>query len=328
MGGGGVMRAASKFSGIGALRGDHPIFSAARKVTKPTSVYLSSSDDYVKNNVLLTSQEDKIDTAAVQRPCWELDDWEFAGGEEEDELFVGTDEPLPRVVFGGAPTPQEAKDATSDLKDALEKVYLSSPDSDQKKDSPPLSGSSSGVSMIYDLENIGQTEIRGNSVPRNAIQAFQILSDNPAAQSVVASIACDPNVWLAVMDNPELREFLLTKINNSSSSSSCSEIIPLVKESMVCIEFPEDDDPSFLEKKLEELEDRMKEFAKKMKIKAEKMVNNLSVYLNNIFGIQMDGKGCEVDNQNGEFSLMEKALGTSFMGLAVMVIMVVILKRS
>lgn len=60
--------------------------------------------------------------AAMQRPCWELDHWEFAGGEEE---MIG--DPMPRLVFGGVPTIEEAREATSQLKDALDKynfLYL------------------------------------------------------------------------------------------------------------------------------------------------------------------------------------------------------------
>ncbi|RCU22150.1 hypothetical protein DVA69_20505, partial [Acinetobacter baumannii] len=38
-------------------------------------------------------------------------------------------EPMPRVVFDAAPSFKEAKEATAELKDALDKVYLSSPKS-------------------------------------------------------------------------------------------------------------------------------------------------------------------------------------------------------
>ncbi|PHT93712.1 hypothetical protein T459_01594 [Capsicum annuum] len=40
---------------------------------------------------------------------------------EEVEMMVSVGEPLPRVVFGGAPSLQEATEATSDLKHALKK---------------------------------------------------------------------------------------------------------------------------------------------------------------------------------------------------------------
>ncbi|KAM3203003.1 hypothetical protein P3L10_030629 [Capsicum annuum] len=59
----------------------------------------------------------------MQKVVAEFNDWEMVGGEEEMMVSVG--EPLPRVVFGGAPSLQQATEATADLKHALEKVYLS-----------------------------------------------------------------------------------------------------------------------------------------------------------------------------------------------------------
>ncbi|KAG5546356.1 hypothetical protein RHGRI_018513 [Rhododendron griersonianum] len=57
--------------------------------------------------------------ALVHRPCWELDNWEFADGEQE--VIGRTGEPIPRLVFGGVPTIEEAREATGQLKDALGK---------------------------------------------------------------------------------------------------------------------------------------------------------------------------------------------------------------
>ncbi|KAF3630121.1 hypothetical protein FXO38_27334 [Capsicum annuum] len=59
----------------------------------------------------------------MQKVVAEFDEWEMDGGEEK--MMVNVGEPLPRVVSGGAPCLQKATEATSDLKHALEKVYLS-----------------------------------------------------------------------------------------------------------------------------------------------------------------------------------------------------------
>ncbi|KAF3617021.1 putative transcription factor-like [Capsicum annuum] len=75
----------------------------------------------------------------MQKVVAEFDDWEMAG--EEVEMMVSVGEPLPRVVFGGAPSLQEATEATSDLKHALKKVYLSG--LANKDDGSCVSGSSS-----------------------------------------------------------------------------------------------------------------------------------------------------------------------------------------
>jgi hypothetical protein len=59
--------------------------------------------------------------AGMQRPAWEVDEWELAGGVEE-EMVVDSAEPVARVVFWGSPPSlQEAKAATCELKDALQK---------------------------------------------------------------------------------------------------------------------------------------------------------------------------------------------------------------
>lgn len=131
MSGGGAMRAAAaKVAGItvanSGFRGivpEHPVSSAARKAVRPVSVSgISSASDHLKSSAVSASQSSAVDEASMQRSCWELDDWEFAGGKEEEMVAAG--EPLPRLVFGGAPSLQEAKEATFDLKDALHKYVL------------------------------------------------------------------------------------------------------------------------------------------------------------------------------------------------------------
>lgn len=122
------MRAAAKVAGTsilnGGLRGivpDHPVSAAARKVARPVSVFTSSSSSSSSTDTLKTSAASSggIDQGAVKVACWDIDEWEFAGG-EEDLLAVSSEE-LPRLVFGGTPSIEEAKEATSELKDVLEK---------------------------------------------------------------------------------------------------------------------------------------------------------------------------------------------------------------
>ncbi|KAL5824703.1 hypothetical protein ACOSQ3_020766 [Xanthoceras sorbifolium] len=62
---------------------------------------------------------------------------------------------IARVVFDAAPTLEEAKDATADLKEALDRVYLSSPESAAYqnggtfKDGPKIM-----VGIIYGFDNV------------------------------------------------------------------------------------------------------------------------------------------------------------------------------
>lgn len=113
------MRAAAKVAGVGVfggvgLRGiapDHPVSSAVRRIASPVAGYGASE------NVKATAVA--VDLAPVQKPSLDIDDWELAGGEED--LFLASCEASPRLVFGGSPSIEEAKEATCELKDALEK---------------------------------------------------------------------------------------------------------------------------------------------------------------------------------------------------------------
>lgn len=120
MGGGAAMRTAAKVTGFAgmqsALRGraamGPPVEQPVRKASVPVSAVVSSS----------ASQSAKAanDAAPLQRPALEIDDWEFADGDDFG-FSAGAGEPMARLVFGGAPTLQEAKDATTELKDAIDK---------------------------------------------------------------------------------------------------------------------------------------------------------------------------------------------------------------
>ena len=67
----------------------------------PASAILSSSSSSAKATV--------ADVAPIQGPAWDTDD-----------LIMAAGEPMPRVVFLGAPSFDEAKEATVELKDALD----------------------------------------------------------------------------------------------------------------------------------------------------------------------------------------------------------------
>lgn len=112
------MRTAAKIAGIGGLvqgglRGSQsvpPVEQAVCKASFPASAAITSSSSV---NVLTT------EVFPVEKSLtWDSDDWEFAG---EEELVMSAGEPMPRIVFAGVPTLEEAKQATSELKDALDK---------------------------------------------------------------------------------------------------------------------------------------------------------------------------------------------------------------
>lgn len=113
------MRVAGKIAGVvnGSFRGGFPAFpgnitSAALKANtaRPITGVISTSD----------TQYD-VASSTVNKPFIEFEDWEVTEG-VASSCDVG--EALPRVVFGGAPTLEEARDATFQLRTALDQYVL------------------------------------------------------------------------------------------------------------------------------------------------------------------------------------------------------------
>lgn len=325
MGGGGVFRAAAKVavanSGFRSVTAEHPVYTAARNVVRPVSVSgISSSSEDVKSGVITASHGVSADVSPVQKVVAEFDDWEMAGGEEE--MMVNLGEPLPRIVFGGAPSLQEATEATSDLKDALEKVYLSGPANEYGVSC--ITGSR--LSPISKAGVFSETVVT-KSAPKHAMQAFRFLNETPAAQSVVASIACDPNVWNAVMQNPALQEFLESQKTRASSTDSDQKI----DESVADTDSLSQASPRSAFSKSEEEKSKsgnsFTDFLQNVKQTVTRtvvdMMNNLSDYFNNLFG----GNKVFFDADGSAKLGAVETLGASFMALAVMAMMVVASKR-
>ncbi|KAM3266496.1 hypothetical protein P3L10_003490 [Capsicum annuum] len=110
----------------------------------------------------------------MQKVVAEFDEWEMDGGEEK--MMVNVGEPLPRVVSGGAPCLQKATEATSDLKHALEKVYLS-----RSANEDGGSCVSSSSSSPYSKACVVSETVVAKSAPKHATQAFMFLNETPAA---------------------------------------------------------------------------------------------------------------------------------------------------
>lgn len=302
MGGGVVMRAAAKVAGIGffngGLRGaENPVVSAARQASRSVASVVSSSDDV---KLAIANSEGKV-SSSVEKA---YDDWEFAGS--EDELFMEAREPKPRVVFGGAPTIQEAKQATSDLNDALQKTYLSS-------------NSTNGqvFAALSDSEDADTKTclISESSVSKHAIQAFKLLSENSAAQNVVASIASDPNVWTAVMKNEALVDFLQTH--------QTSVAFPDLDSVSSSNETPSESKPESGKGFMEYIED----IKQRITVTVTDMMNSLSDTFQTLFGGGQKGEFTVNPDGSAGISMEKSAIGASLMGLAIMVITVVVIKR-
>ncbi|XWS51968.1 hypothetical protein CRYUN_Cryun11dG0027200 [Craigia yunnanensis] len=323
MSGGGVMKAATKVPGVGIV---NTSFRSGVQVTPPSAehsvmrVAASRSASYSGISFSsggVSSVADKT-ASTNHKVSWEMvDDWEFAGGVEEEVAMVGSSavsdrgEPMARVLFGGVPSLDEAKEATADLKDALDKVYLSSPNS----------AKTAQVSRLSLLSNPEETkdcvacDVKAISVPKPAIQAFKLLSESPAVQSVVTSIATDPDVWNAVSNNSAYMEFIKSLKTNDEFEDQGS---PRSSESSVKIEeYFDASQPKDAGNLFSDLLQNVKTTVVEM---VNKALNKATDFLQSLFTLP--------SAENAGSNNFDKTIGAGMMGLAVMVIMVVLLKRA
>ncbi|KAD3066942.1 hypothetical protein E3N88_34822 [Mikania micrantha] len=306
MGGGVAMRAAAKVAGIGALNGslfasEIPVVSAVRQATRSVkSAVVSNSDD-----LKLTIASDDCNASLLAEKTYD-DDWEFAGF--EDEMFMEAGEPMPRLVFGGAPSIQEAKQATTELNHVLEKTYLL-PNATKRQQLSDLECTETKPCLVSE-------PLVAPLASKHAIQAFRLLSENPKAQNVVASIASDPNVWNAVLQNPDLMDFLQTHKTETDShvNHPSDETQEDTRESKSA------SGNSFM--------DYMEEIKQKITVKVVEMMNSLSDTFQSLFGgSPKDGVTVNPDGTAG-ISMEQTAIGASLMGLVILVISVIVLRRS
>ncbi|KAK6934367.1 hypothetical protein RJ641_034522 [Dillenia turbinata] len=333
--GGGVMRAAAKGPGVGlvnsAMRSvpsvptaEHSVSSASRNFSRSISAVASTGDG--RPGVVLSVNTDSPTT--MQKPSWEVDDWDFVNG-EEDPMILETADSMPRLVFGRVPSLEEAKEATFELKDALEKVYLSSPRSTVSADSSLAD---------KNLENVETTKACVTSeasvvspAPKNAIQAFKFLKENTQAQHVVASIASDQNVWNAVMQNEALQEYFKSQKMGASCLTAQPYVTETVAEGVLKVQESAKtfDYSSYEDEPTESGNHGFIAFLMNVKSSIVEMVSNLPGFLGNLFGGPASEKiEAGDEDRSGKGFFFDKNLeAASLFALAVMVIMVVVIKR-
>ncbi|KAL2327916.1 hypothetical protein Fmac_021343 [Flemingia macrophylla] len=108
---------------------------------------------------------------------------------------------VPRLLNNSVPTFEEAKEATAELKDAIDRIYFSPEFSQYSSPGGEVAILSPTADEPVSRSCVIET-ISSPSVPRLALKAFRMLSRSCEAQTVVASLASDPNVWNAVLENP------------------------------------------------------------------------------------------------------------------------------
>ncbi|RYR43672.1 hypothetical protein HN51_019767 [Arachis hypogaea] len=309
MGGGAAIRSAAKvaggFNGLSSQVAEHSLRNAARHVPEA----LSSPPP-------LLAMAGDVAPVYSSAP-WDLDDWVVANVDN-------TQPNVERVVFGTVPSFEEAKAAASELKSAVEKIYLCG--SCSKSECSSHSGSQASWASPHINDNHSyinhDTTISFPSVPINAFhQAFHLLSSNPEAHNVVASIASDSNVWNAVMQNPALKDFFKSSLYEAAG----------VEEGLTNEEIEKLPDSDLGNA----LVDYMSTMLNKASITVAEMVTSMSSYVKNIFRPISDEKSCDhafgittTTAKENNFMNPTTAMGGTFMGLAMLVMIVVLLKRA
>eukprot|EP00268_Persea_americana_P015168 TRINITY_DN1687_c0_g1_i3.p1 TRINITY_DN1687_c0_g1~~TRINITY_DN1687_c0_g1_i3.p1 ORF type:complete len:331 (-),score=64.83 TRINITY_DN1687_c0_g1_i3:1034-2026(-) len=329
MGGGAAMRAAAKVAGYGigfrhlpsVPLSEQAAQTAARRCPSTVPAVVSAGGDAVASaNTWIEA------SPAVQRPLMEMDDWDFAGV-EEGELFDSSANPPYRVVFGAVPTIEEAREATSDLKEALEKVYFSSPVVSDAEGSKivPVSHRSEPISLGYPETKTcvsSESAAINPSVPKPVLNAFYLLKESPEVQNIVASLAADTNVWEAVMKNEKVMEFYQSQKTAGVLLSNLNEDMV---ESYAANGYLTSSDES-VEQSSETSGNRFTRLVDNIKMQVAKMVSNLSEFFQNLF--KTSAEECSsADAKGGSTDFMDKAAGASFIALGILAIVVVLLKR-
>ncbi|KAJ1698181.1 hypothetical protein LUZ63_006693 [Rhynchospora breviuscula] len=290
--GGGVMRTATKAAALGAYRPALGRTGRRSSVPAPPPSVSASVADSAPIAIQIDESKGLNELANPAISQWELDDWEFAGWKSEGEdLF---EDPPPRLVFSPVPpTLEEAQEATKDLTRALERV-----------------------------NEPGQTGIFPNNalipaMPVGVSQAFSLLQSSPEAQSVVASLATDKNVWDAVLKNEKVMEFYRNH-QTSFPEKFFEESINNNQENSAETHSEAVDAPNG--------SNGFTEFVNNVKGKAMDLVNNISNFIQDIFGMKAGADSSEAEA--GSSSTFQSFITpNTFYALAIAVILIVLVKR-
>ncbi|XP_062190912.1 uncharacterized protein LOC133894766 [Phragmites australis] len=312
--GGGVMRTAAKVGiaggaaaaakagkGGGHFRRGAPAFATAPAAAAAEAAPLVSA-----------SNGEAPPTAAQWASSWEVDDWEFADWRDDAAAVAVTEAEVtaagkPRLVFA-PPSREEAEEATAELRDAIERVYFNEVPVEIVKE------------QDKELNKLAADAIIP-SMPGHVVQAFTFLKSSPEAQSVVASLASDINVWDAVLKNEKVMEFYKTH------QPTPVQTFPEDSATVESLEKFEDASPETVSHGELPAGSPFADFVDNAKKTVMELVDNITHFFQDMFrNPAEDQAGAGSSAEKGP-TFAEMAAGGSFMALAIGVILVVLFKR-
>ncbi|WVZ94817.1 hypothetical protein U9M48_040661 [Paspalum notatum var. saurae] len=312
--GGGVMRTAAKVgvaaggaAAAGRFRHAAPAFATA-----PAAAGASEAAPLFS---VSGGGEAAAPAAAAQwGASWELDDWEFAdwGGEAAAAVVVpdrgaSASAWKPRVVFE-PPSREEAEEATTELRDAIERAYFN--------ESPVE------VVKAQDKEiNKQATDAIIPSMPGHVVQAFTLLKSSPEAQSVVTSLVSDRNVWDAVLKNEKVMDFY------KNHQTTLLQTFPVEAATVESPEKFEDAASENASHKELPTASPLSDFVDNAKKRVMAAVQNITHFFQELFGDPAEAQAGAGSSAEKGPSFIE-AIGGPFMALAIAAILVVLFKRA
>lgn len=231
--------------GRAALQGISRVIGGGGTASHRLGAAIYSAAHYQVNNPIATSEKITVSSSSSTDPTCQF------SPEQEKVIHEGF-QTLPnehhyvsdRLVFGSLPTQQQVLEHTSDLLDAhkqntalvsstvghesvsslFQSVY-EKPDSVEVSNMREIMGSSyenelSQIDPVLDQDNDKMLPKSGYS---NALEAFNLLQNNPAIQGMVASLALDKAVWDAMMKNEKVQEFRQSLLKGESEVSNVNK---------------------------------------------------------------------------------------------------------
>ncbi|RZS25926.1 hypothetical protein BHM03_00059205 [Ensete ventricosum] len=311
--GGGAMITAAKASALGGYRLVGPFASRASAIVrwpfKPVSATVSAAAPVAEGGPsisVLTSDnglQDAVPVSAVQRPALEIHDREIKDQDcdgwagYEQGITLDPVQPAPRLVFGPVPTLEEAKEATSDLMDALVEVY-------------PPNHNVPAIEVAHRSAHHEASSVIPH-MPRHVVETFSLLQRSPEVQTVVASIASDEDVWDAVMKNDKVVEFYRTHLSVVHPEPNVTEEVPVAED---------DHGSSGAEASKSSA---IADFLHNVKNKVVDMVSNIPSLLQDL----LEKSSGTSNPKTPDEPFAHFPTGASLMSLGIVVIMVVLLRR-
>ncbi|CAL5010529.1 unnamed protein product [Urochloa decumbens] len=334
--GGGVMRTAAKVGIAGGAAAAASAKGGRFRHTAPAFATAAPAGAEAAPLVSSASGGEVPPAAAQWSASWELDDWEFADWRDDATAVMVAEREAtaaaakPRLVFA-PPSREEAEEATTELKDAIERAYFN--------ESPVevVKGQDKELNKLA-------TDAIIPSMPGHVVQAFTLLKSSPEAQSlvcsckvsvsrtvcmhglcklidytmtVVASLASDRNVWDAVLKNEKVMEFYKTHQTT---------LVQTFPEEAATVESPEKFEDAASENS--PTGSPFADFVDNAKKTVMDVVDNITHFFQDLFRPPAEAQaGAGSSTEKGP-SLGEMAVGGSFMALTIAVILLVLFKRA